>query len=169
MARIDNRGNLRGSARASSGGIVVRGSRDFYAVAQSLKAAGNGQVRKEFLKAVREPAKQLLPKVRESARSRGPKQGGLNEHLAKKPVRVQTRTGAKTAGVRIVGTKVDTRINDLGRVQHPVPGSAKKVVQYVPELRGYFDDPLRGSVPEVSRAVVSAMDAFTRKIVRGQV
>jgi hypothetical protein len=56
--------------------------------------------------------------------------------MAKKPYPVQTRTGAKTAGVRIVGTKVDPRINNLGRIQHPVFGRKPPVVQYDPAPQG---------------------------------
>lgn len=149
--------------------VQARGARDFLAVSKSLKAAGQGELRKELNKTLRDAAKPLIPKVRESARQRGPKQGGLNEWLARKPVRAQVRTGAQTAGVRIVGTKVDPRINDQGRIQHPVFGSKKRVVQQVPGLQGYFDRPLSESGPAVSRQVVSAMDGFVRKIVRGQV
>lgn len=149
--------------------VQTRGARDLLAVSKSLKAAGEGKLRKEFHKTISGAAKPLIPKVRESARQRGPKQGGLNERLAKKPYRAQVRTGVTTAGVRIVGSKVDPRINDQGRVQHPVFGGKKRVVQSIPELKGYFDDPLMQSGPAVSRQVVSAMDDFVRKIVRGQV
>lgn len=148
--------------------ITVRGARDFVAVSKYLKAAGQGGLRKEFHKTVRDAAKPLIPKVRQAARERGPKQGGLNERLAKKPYRVQTRTGTKTAGVRIVGTKVDPRINNLGRIQHPVFGSKKRVVQYVPEVKGYFDETLAESGPAVQADVVRAMDEWTRRLLRGQ-
>jgi len=163
------RGLQFGASAQGSSGVAVRGARDFLAVSKSLKAAGNGELRKEFHKTVRDAAKPLLPKVRESARSKGPKKGGLNEALAKKPYRVQTRTGAKTAGVRIVGTKVDPRINSLGRIQHPVFGKRPPVVQYDQGVKGYFDEPLEASGPQVSREVVAAMNEFTRKIIRGQV
>jgi hypothetical protein len=69
--------------------------------------------------------------------------------------------------VRIVGTKVDPRINSLGRIQHPVFGGKKRVVQYDSKVKGYFDQPLQDSGPAVSREVVAAMDGFVRKIVRG--
>lgn len=149
--------------------MSVRGARDFYTVSKSLKAAGKGELRKQFHKTVRDAAKPLIPKVRESARQRGPKEGGLNERLAKKPYRAQTRTGANTAGVRIVGTKVDPRINSLGRIAHPVFGHKPTVIQYDNGLKGYFDKPLQESGPAVQREVVGAMNDFTRKILRGQV
>jgi len=168
MPRIDNRGNLRGSAANSGGsvGLSSRGARDFLAVSKALKAAGQGELRKAFHKTVRDAAKPLPKKVKESARAKGPKAGGLNEALAKKPVRVQTRTGAKTAGVRIVGTKVDPRINNLGRIQHPVFGRKPPVVQYDSDLKGYFDDPLKESGAAIQADVVKAMDDFTRNLLR---
>jgi hypothetical protein len=169
MPRIDNRGNLRGSARAGSGGVVVKAD-EFYRVSKALKNAGEGALRKQFHKTVSAEAKPLIPKVRQSARDNAPTKGGLNDRLAKKPYRVQTRTGASTAGVRIVGTKVDPRMNSLGRIQHPVFGRpGKRVVQYDSDLKGYFDKPLTESGPEVQKAVVNAMTDFTRKILRGEV
>jgi len=168
VARIDNRGNFRGSAANSGGsaGLSSRGARDFLAVSKALKAAGEGELRKAFHKTVRDAAKPLPKKVKDSARERGPKKGELNEALAKKPIRVQTRTGVKTAGVRIVGTKVDPRINNLGRIQHPVFGHKPPVVQYNQDLKGYFDDPLKESGPAIQTNVVRAMDAFTRDLLR---
>lgn len=171
MPRIDNRGNLRGSAANASGfDVSTRGARDFLAVSKYLKTAGETGLRNQFHKAVRDAAKPLIPKVRESARTRGPKHGGLNERLAKNPYRVQTRTGVRTAGVRIVGTKVDPRINDVGRIQHPVFGRpGKKVVQYDPAVKGYFDQPLQESGGEVQAQVLSAMEDWTRRLLRGEI
>jgi len=148
--------------------VSARGARDFLTVSKYLKAAGEGGLRKEFHKTVRDAAKPLLPKVREAARQKGPKHGGLNEALAKKPLRVQARTGAKTAGVRIVGTKVDPRINNLGRIQHPVFGRKPVVVQYDANLKGYFDETLEREAPSVQGEVVRAMNDWTRRLLRGQ-
>lgn len=170
MPRVDNRGNLRGSLQNTTGGpsaLSVRGTNDFLALSQALKRAGETQLRKELHKAVQAAAKPLIPKVREAAEANLPKQGGLNRRIAKKPYRVQARTGANTAGVRIVGTKVDPRINAQGRVAHPVFGRRNStVVQSVPEARGYFDETLsKGAVP-TREAVVRALSDFADRIVR---
>lgn len=149
-------------------GISTRGARDFLAVSKYLKNAGEGGLRKEFHKTVRDAAKDLPKKVKEAARQRGPKKGGLNQALAKKPVRVQTRTGAKTAGVRVVGTKVDPRINDLGRIQHPTFGHKPTQVQYDPALKGYFDDTMTKEGPAATANVSRAMEEWTRRLLRGQ-
>jgi hypothetical protein len=170
VARIDNRGNLRGSAsRARGVSVSGKGAQQLLRVSKALKAAGEGDLRKQFHKAIRDAAKPAIPAVRESARAKGPKAGGLNKRLAKKPYRTQVRTGNTTAGVRIVGTKVDPRINELGRIQHPVFGKGKQVVQYDPELKGYFDEPLEKLGPGVQKDVVSAMTEFTRAVLRSGV
>jgi hypothetical protein len=108
---------------------------------------------------MRDAAKPLIPKVREAARASLPKGGGLNERIAKKPFRAQTRTGNATAGVRIVGTKVDPRINQ-GRVFHPVFGRKPGVVQDVPNAKGYFDETLAAEGPGIRSDVISALNSF---------
>ncbi len=159
MARVDNRGNLRGSAANS--GASVRGADDFLALSRRLKAVGETELRKELHRAMGAAAKPLIPKVKDAARRNLPRQGGLNERIAKKPLRAQTRTGAKTAGVRIVGTKVDPRINE-GRIFHPVfgrPGSG--VVQQVPRARGYFDETLSREGPAVRDDILKVIRDYT--------
>lgn len=163
MPRMDNRGNLRGSATSS--GVAVRGAEDFLALSKRLKAAGALELRKELNKAMRNAAKPLIPKVREAARSNLPKGGGLNEHIAKKPFRVQTRTGATTAGVRIVGTKVDPRINE-GRIYHPVFGRKPGVVQRAPAAKGYFSKTLEKSAADVRDDLTKVMSDYTKRVLR---
>jgi len=163
MPRIDNRGNLRGSA--TGGGVSVRGAEDFLALSKHLKAAGRTDLRKELNKAMRDAAKPLIPKVRDAARKNLPKAGGLNERIARKPFRVQTRTGATTAGVRIVGTKVDPRINE-GRIYHPVFGRKPGVVQRVRKAEGYFDKTLSKAGPDVRDDLTKALSDFTKRVLR---
>ncbi len=153
--------------------LSARGADDFYRLSKALKAAGETGLRKDLHKAVRDAAKPLIPKVREAARRELPTRGGLNERLARKPYRAQARTGIKTAGVRITGSKVDPRINDAGRIGHPVfgrKGKAKNggknfVVQNFPEAKGYFDETLTREGPAVREAVVRTLADFTDRIV----
>lgn len=156
---MPDRGGLGSSVRGS------KGTDDFYRLSKALKAAGETELRKELHKAVRDAAKPLVPKVKNAAREALPKRGGLNERIARKPIRAQTRTGAKTAGARIVGTKVDPRINE-GRVYHPVFGRKPGVVQQVPEARGYFDETLEREGPAVRQAILQTLSDFTDRIVR---
>lgn len=157
----DNRGNLRGSA--TNGGVGVQGAEDFLRLSKALKAAGQSGLRKELNKAMRDAAKPLLPKVRAAAASTLPHRGGLAQRISKKPFRVQTRTGAQTAGVRIVGTKVDPRI-DQGRVYHPVFGRKPGVVQSV--TPGYFSKTLEESGPEVRNDLTQALEDFAGRLIK---
>lgn len=145
---------------------TARGADDFLALSKRLKAAGQTELRKELHKAMSAAAKPLIPKVREAARNNLPKGGGLNERIAKKPLRAQTRTGATTAGVRVVGSKVDPRINE-GRVAHPVFGRKPFVVQHVPEATGYFSETLAQSGSEVRVELLKVLNDFTARITRG--
>lgn len=162
----DNRGNLQSSLANAGSGSTARGAEEFLALSKRLKAAGETGLRKELHKAVRDAAKPLIPKVRNAARASLPKQGKLNERIAKKPLRTQARTGALTAGVRIVGTKVDPRINE-GRVFHPVFGRRPGVVQEVPAARGYFTETLEESAPEVRDSIRGTLADFAQRVVRG--
>lgn len=150
------------------GGIrSTKGANDFLALSRRLKEAGETGLRNELNKTMRNAAKPLIPKVREAARKSLPTAGGLNERIARKPYRAQTRTGEKTAGVRIVGTKVDPRINESGRIAHPVFGRPRStVVQVDAGSKGYFSDTLRESGPEVRKAVVGALSDFAKQITR---
>lgn len=164
MARIDNRGNLRGSA--ANAGVAVQGANDFLALSKRLKQVGEGEMRKELHKAMRDAAKPLIPKVRQAAMKDLPSAGGLNRRIAKKPLRAQQRTGARTAGVRIVGTKVDPRINE-GRVWHPVFGDRKPgAIQPVPAAKGYFTDTLAEAGPEVRDEILAVIRDYTIRALR---
>jgi hypothetical protein len=145
----------------------IKGANDFLALSKRLKAAGEKGLRNELNKVMRDAAKPLIPKVREAARTSLPKHGGLNERIAKKPLRAQTRTGARTAGVRIVGSKVDPRINNEGRVYHPVFGNKPGVVQQVPAAKGYFDETLANEGPGIRGEVLGAFGGFVERLVRG--
>lgn len=149
----------------SWGGVrSVKGANDFLALSKRLKAAGETGLRKELNKTMRDAAKPLIPKVKAAAAAQLPHSGGLAQRIANKPLRAQVRTGAATAGVRIVGTKVDPRI-DEGRVFHPVFGHEPGVVQSVPA--GYFSDTLENSGPAIRADVLRSLSAFADSITKG--
>jgi hypothetical protein len=169
------RGVRFGTSGPISSAQSIKGANDFLKLSKALKAAGKTDLRKELHKAMRDAAKPLIPKVREAARRELPHRGGLSERVAKKPYRAQVLTGAKTGGVRIVGTKVDPRINE-GRVWHPVfgrkgkpkkEGGRNSVVQKVPEAAGYFDKTLEQSRSQVRASVISSLNEFAERIARG--
>lgn len=138
------------------------GAAVFYELSRRLKLAAP-ELRKELHKGVRTAAKPLVPAVRASARRSFPNRGGLATAMARKPYRTQSRTGAATAGVRIVGSKVDPRINSDGRVQHPVFGTGRRVVQNVPSARGYFDRPITEGAPAVREELIRTLQEFVQR------
>lgn len=142
----------------------VRGSEDFAKLSRALKEAGRGELRKELNKALRKAAKPLIAKTRDAARTQLPHRGGLANAVAKAPQRVQIRTGATTAGIRIVASG-PVRGANAGRIRHPVYGNRTVFVeQDVPG--GWFDETLSHSADEVIPAIEAAMNDVIEKVVR---
>lgn len=142
----------------------TKGAEDFLRLSKAMKGSAP-ELRKELNKALRTAAKPIIPKIRQSARSNLPREGGLNERFAKKPLRAAVRTGEKTAGVRIQGTKTDPRVNAQGRVAHPVFGRPRStVVQQVPSAVGYFDRPAQDSAPQVRSELVAVLADFKKQL-----
>lgn len=143
-----------------------KGVDDFYKLSKVLKEVGDKTLRAELHKMVREPAKQVIPKVKAAANQINGR-GGIGAHYGKKPVRAQTRTGAKTAGVRVVMPKTDPRVDAQGRVAHPVFGRPNStVVQNVPSAQGFFSDTINENAPEIRDGFVRALTEFTDRIVQ---
>lgn len=143
----------------------VSGAEDFYRLSKALKQAGEIELRKQLNKALRDAAKPLIADTRDAARKNLPHRGGLADLVAKGPIRVQVRTGAKTAGVRIVGKGQGLRGADRGKVRHPVFGHRGKfVTQDVPP--GWFTETLQEKAPKVRPAIDQALQAVADIIVR---
>lgn len=143
----------------------VRGADDFFRLSKALKRAGRGDLRKELNKAMKDAAKPLIEKTRAEARSSLPSRGGLAEQVAKEPARVQVRTGAQTAGVRIVVGKRrgGARSTDTGTIRHPVFGTGRWVTQRVDG--GWFSDTLRDSAPAVRPSLERVLQDMAQKVV----
>lgn len=159
------------TGRISGAGELDAGARAFYELSKRLKQAGGsgkGSIRSEMHKAVKQAAKPLPKKVKDEARRRFPQSGGLNRVMAKRTPKVVTRTGVQTAGVRIQDKSTDARVNEQGRVWHPVFGRRKPgKIQEIPAVEGYFDEPLRESAPQVRDEIVDVLADFAQKLVRG--
>lgn len=143
----------------------VRGADDFLRVSKALKAAGLTDVRKELHKGIRKAARPLIPKVRAEARKRLPRSGGLAEQVAREPMRIAVRTG-NDPGVRVVVGKKrgGAQAANRGAIRHPVFGQDVWVEQRVSP--GWFDDPIRGSVPEIRRDIERSMRDVVNTIAR---
>lgn len=161
------RGVAYGSEGAIARGKAIKGADDLLKLSKRLKAAGQTELRKELHKEMRKAAKPLVKKVKDGAAERiGEHGGGIEDHYAKKPVRAQVRTGAKTSGVRVVMPKTDPRVDSQGRVYHPVYGRRPGVVQTVPGVKGFFSESLKEGSGEVREELRRTLAAFTERIAR---
>jgi hypothetical protein len=98
-------------------------------VSKSLKKAGAGDLRKQFHKEMREAAKPILPKVRKSAQSRFPTEGGLSRHMARGTRYRSVVLTGRNPGVSIRANKTDPRTDTEGRIWHPIPRKGSVRVQ----------------------------------------
>lgn len=145
----------------------VRGAEDFLRLSKALKHAGRTELRKELTSSLKRTARPLIGKTRAEALRRLPKRGGLARQVAKEPQRIQVRTGARTAGVRVVVGKRagGAQAANRGFIRHPVFGNRDVwVTQSVPP--GWFDDTLRDSAPEVRRGLERAIETVAEQVVR---
>jgi len=143
----------------------TRGADAFLKLSKQLKEAGETELRKELHKAVRQTAKPLLPKVKASARENLPTRGGMNVHYSRKPIRAQARTGAKTAGVRVVMPKTDPRVDAEGRIYHPVFGrKGKGVVQTVESAKGFFSGAITDDAPQIRENLIAVLEDYAKRL-----
>src|SRR3954447_5399406 len=103
--------------------VGLSGTEPFANLSKALKAAGRGDLRREYLAAIRRataPAKTTIP---ESARATLPRRGGLNETVAARlKVTIRSSLSGPEARVRITATEGPRKhITDLdrGRLRHP--------------------------------------------------
>lgn len=151
----------------------VNGAEQFFRLSKALKAAGRVELRKELNKELRRAAKPLVGRTRQAALTELPKRGGLAALVAREPQRVQVRTGAATAGVRIVVGKRrgGAQSTNAGVVRHPVFARSdqtrkewKWVSQKVPG--GWFDRTLERDAPVIALpALEAAINRVAQQVV----
>jgi hypothetical protein len=148
--------------------VAGSGSAQLAALAVRLKATGDKGLRVELLRGLKAGAEPLVEKVAEAARSQLPKGGGLNEQVAGQKVKVQVRTGARTAGVRMTTTAPDTKQTDAGFVRHPVYGNRKKwVTQKIPAAVGWWSKTLADGGLAVQPELTATMERVALEIQGG--
>lgn len=145
--------------------FAVTGADEFFAVSKALKAAGRSDLRKELNKAMKDGAKPLMPKAKAAATRQVPSRGGLAAQVAREPMRTQVRTGAKTAGVRVVvgRRRGAARSTNAGVIRHPVFGRGF-VTQQVPQAAGWFDDTMQREAPGVRPDLERAVQRMVEKV-----
>lgn len=145
----------------------VTGADTFLRLSRALKDAGRTQMRKDLSKGLRTAAKPLVAETRAEALRRLPQRGGLARQVAKEPQRIQVRTGARTAGARLVvgNRRGGARAANRGVIRHPVFGNRKVWVNQ--RVRpGWFDDPAAASAPRIRRELERTIDEIAGRVVR---
>lgn len=145
----------------------IRGADDFLRLSKALKHAGQKELRKQLTAGIKKAAKPLIADSRSEAKVRLPSSGGLAARVARAPQRVQVRTGAKTAGVRIVVSEPGgaARGANAGAIRHPVFGNRDVWVSQ--KVRpGWFDDPMNAGAPVVRGHIEDVMENVAEQIVR---
>lgn len=140
--------------------MVSNGSRNLAELAVKLKAAGDGGLRVQLLRGLRNGAKPLIPAVREAARAQLPKSGGLNEQVASQRVSVRNSLSPRTASVRLVTTAPDTQQTDQGFVRHPTFGRRGKGQwkrQPLPAATGWWTKTLERETPKVTAELMKVI------------
>lgn len=145
--------------------IHIEGAAKLHAVAKHLKELGDGKLRRELTKAIRDATKPAKDAVKASALSRLPKRGGFAALVASSRVNTVIKTGSKSAGVQIkaVNAGDNIRATDAGNVRHPTFGNrnAWRDQKVTP---GWFTEPIEQEAPAVQAAVMKALDDMARKI-----
>jgi len=146
--------------------VAGTGSAQLAALAVRLKVAGDKTLRTELLRGLKSGADPLVKAVAEAARNQLPKRGGLNEQVAGQKVKVQVRTGARTAGVRLTTDAPDTKQTDSGFVRHPVFGhrDRKWPTQQIPAAKGWWSKTLANGAPDVQPELTAAMERVAAQI-----
>lgn len=140
----------------------IRGGDDLKRVARELKAAGDGQLRRDLLRGIRESVKPGIPEVRASAASTLPKRGGLADRVAGQQYAVRTSLAAGRVSVLGKGMKELIDI-DKGKLRHPLFGNREKWIGQSVEP-GFFTKPLEARGPSIRTAVLKVISDVARKI-----
>lgn len=155
--------------RASSGSSVggsfelrVIGAEALQAVAKDLRRVGDKDLRKLMNRALRAATKPAIAETRKFARELLPKEGGLNERVARSKFSTKIRTGANPS-VRITATGVDARLNTQGRDRHPVYGNRNVWVQQRVKP-GWFDVPMRRGAKHVRAELIASIDEVAKQL-----
>lgn len=147
--------------------ITKVGSSSLADVGKRLRQAGDRELRRELLRGIREGTKPLIKDAKSNALRTLPTRGGLGARVARTRIDTRTRTGSRTAGVRLTAATNavrDPKRIDRGRIRHPVYGHRPWVFQNVQP--GWFSDAMRNGAPKVRKELLNAIHRISVKIGR---
>jgi len=143
----------------------VTGADQLADLGKALKAVDKS-IKNEFAKEMRAVGKPAGDAVRDAYGESMPRRGGLAARLRASKIGVRTRLSGKSVGVRLdVRNAHDLEAIEAGVLRKPVFGNRKVWAQQsVP--KGVGDRAFEKQQPAVTRRMLDAMDAVTRKIMR---
>lgn len=151
--------------------LRVEGADAFFALAKRLKEAGDKDLQRELYRGLNRAVKPADEAIRASAIATLPSRGGYNTTIATDlKIRVQRRTGAKTVGIKLIGTAKTTSGKarelvrlDEGSLRKPLFGMRR---YWYPQkvTRGFWTGPARGADPQVRTRLLIAMKNVADKI-----
>lgn len=147
--------------------VRVSGANELAALTRRLKEAGEGGLKRDMLRGIRQGAKPLIEAARQSALDNLPQRGGLAQQVAETHFAVRTRTSGGNPGVRIVGPSTrHLKDMDRGKLRHPVFGHDDRWVTQAIKP-GWWTDALNAHAPEVRVALIAVLDETARRIEHG--
>lgn len=151
--------------------LRVEGADAFFALAQRLKEAGDKDLQRELYRGLDRAVKPATEAIRASAISTLPSRGGYNVTIAADlRIRVQRRTGARSVGIKLIGTgrtnsgKARELVKlDKGSLRKPLFGMRR---HWYPQkvTPGFWTGPARGTEPQVRTRLLIAMKNVADKI-----
>jgi hypothetical protein len=144
----------------------VTGAEQFEKLARNLKAEGEKGLRQELNAALKAGAKPLIEKTRAAAVAQLPKRGGLNQVVARSPMRISTTAWGKNGGVRLVAGRPGSgaRGTDEGHLRHRVFATDTWVVQKV--TPGWFTVTAKNNVHQVLPHLEQALNNVGSRVTR---
>lgn len=152
-------------------------ARAFYAMSKHLKQLGEGDLRKQFHKEMKESARVIVPAVVAAAGQVFPARNGLAKSMARRTrYKVVAKTGASTAGVSIRANRTDPRVDTEGRVAHPIFGRKGKpkreggrntAVTTVPGAVGFFSRTIEQEAPRVREELAGNLERWAFNALNG--
>jgi len=145
--------------------VKITGADQLADLGKALKAVDKS-IKNEFLKEIRASGKPAGEAIRNAYGDEMPQRGGLGATLRRSRIGIRNRLSGKNAGIRLdLRHKHDLTALEDGVLRKPVFGNRKVWAQQsVPA--GVGDKAFQKQAPAVTRRMLAAMDAVTKKIMR---
>ncbi|MCB9415380.1 MAG: hypothetical protein H6526_08850 [Actinobacteria bacterium] len=144
---------------------------DLALLANLLKRAGRGDLRRQLLAAIRKEGGPSVKAAQEAAQEALPQRGGFADLVAKN-ISVRSSLSGSSASVRIrrkgkIPTdRTMTGIDESGTWRHPVFTRAVWVEQSAPGAVGWFTKSIDATAPAYRSAILQAMEDVAAKLRR---